>query len=203
MKIDFKKTIPTYSARQGRFDVVEVPPLQYIAIDGSGDPNTAPEYREALQALFPVAYAIKFASKNELGRDYVVMPLEALWWAPNMNSFTTARDKAQWKWTAMILIPDWIDDEKVSAAQDSVERTGNPVGLRRIRTMTLDEGRCVQTLHVGPYDDEAAILATMHDDVIPRTGASMTGKHHEIYLSDARRVEPSRLRTILRQPISP
>ncbi len=202
MKVDHKKSLDSYRAKPGEFRLLEVPPRQYLMVDGRGDPNTAAEYADAIAALYPVAYTIKFASKRELGRDYVVPPLEALWWAPDMAAFTSARDKSRWEWTAMILVPDWITSDVVSAALASAAAKVPPASLDKVRLERLDEGRCVQTLHVGPYDDEAGVLAELHHDVIPSAGLRMTGKHHEIYLNDARRVEPSKLRTILRQPVT-
>src|SRR5690606_699962 len=98
-KTDFKKTIDGYCARKGRFDIVDVPELKYLMIDGHGDPNTAPEFTTAVEALYPLAYALKFTSKRELDRDYTVMPLEGLWWADDHAAFTAARDKSQWDWT--------------------------------------------------------------------------------------------------------
>ncbi|RZL71007.1 MAG: hypothetical protein EOP29_22060, partial [Rhodococcus sp. (in: high G+C Gram-positive bacteria)] len=103
MKTDFKKTLDSYSARRNVFRVLTVPPLKYLMIDGQGDPNTAPAYADAVSTLFPVAYRLKFFSKNDLERDYVVPPLEALWWAPDMAAFTTRRDKSNWLWTVMIM----------------------------------------------------------------------------------------------------
>lgn len=203
MKVDFKKSLDSYRAKQGEFRVLEVPAATYLMVDGHGDPNTASAYTDAIEALYPVAFTIKFASKKELGRDYVVPPLEALWWAEDMEAFTSGRDKSQWHWTAMIMIPDWITAEMFSAAVDAVRCKRAPAGLDRVRVEALEEGRCVQTLHLGPYDDEAAVLAQLHDHFIPGEGLRLTGKHHEIYLSDARRVEPARLRTILRQPVRP
>ncbi|HTW15832.1 MAG TPA: GyrI-like domain-containing protein [Nocardioides sp.] len=202
MKTDFKNSLDCYRARRGEFRVLDVPPRRYLMVDGEGDPNTAPEYAAAIEALYPVAYAVKFASKRELERDYVVPPLEALWWAPDMDVFTSARDKSQWCWTAMIMVPDWITDELYADAVARVAAKSGPASLDRVRIETLDEGRCVQTLHVGSYDDEAGVLAELHERFIPGSGLRMTGKHHEIYLSDARRVAPSRLRTILRQPVA-
>lgn len=187
VKVDLKKEIPSYAARKGRFDVVEVPPLQYLAIDGAGDPNTSAEYRDAVEALFPVAYRLKFFSKKELGRDYGVMPLEALWWADDMGSFTSSRDKSAWSWTLLNLVPSWITAEHL------------PEGP--VRLETVEEGLCVQTLHVGPFDDEGPVLAEMHDEVVPAKGMRMTGRHHEIYFSDIRRAAPEKWRTILRQPV--
>lgn len=203
MKVDFKKSLDSYQARHHEFRVLDVPSLQYLMVDGHGDPNTAPEYAEAVGALYPVAYTIKFASKRDLGRDYVVPPLEALWWADDMDAFTTARDKSRWDWTAMIMVPDWITADLFDDAVATSAAKRRPPGLDRVRLERLDEGRCVQTLHIGPYDAEAEVLAELHHTVIPDAGLTMTGKHHEIYLSDARKVEPAKLRTILRQPVRP
>lgn len=201
MKVDLKKQIPGYTAKHGVFEVVDVPAQRHLMIDGSGDPNTSVDYRDAVATLFPVAYALKFLSARELGRDYVVMPLEALWWADDPRSFTTARDPSRWRWTAMILVPEWIPDDLVDRARITARAGGAPA-LDLLRVQELDEGRCVQTLHIGPYDEEAAVLAELHDRVIPEAGFAMTGAHHEIYLSDARRTAPARLRTILRQPVT-
>lgn len=200
MKIDFKKTLDSYQAQAGVFRVLDVPPLQYLMVDGHGDPNTG-EYGAAIEALYPVAYALKFASKKSPGTDYVVMPLEARWWADDMSSFTTDRDKSRWHWTAMIMVPDWTTQEAVDAALHSAEAKGKPASLDKVRLENLEEGRCVQTLYLGPYDAETETIEQMHDEFIPSEGLRMTGKHHEIYLSDARRVAPEKLRTILRQPV--
>ena len=200
-KIDFKKTLDSYQARAGEFRIVDVPPLQYLMIDGHGDPNSSAEYTDAVEALYPLAYKLKFASK-ELGRDFTVMPLEGLWWADDPAAFTTARDKSQWDWTLMIMQPDWITAEHFEAAVARVGAKDAPRSLGAVRLESLDEGRCVQTLHLGPFDEEGPTLAKLHDEVIPSRGLRMSGKHHEIYLSDLRRTAPSKLRTILRQPVT-
>ena len=202
-KIDFKKTLDSYQARAGEFRVIDVPELQYLMIDGSGDPNTSQEYVAALEALYPVAYKLKFSSKRDLGRDYVVPPLEGLWWAEDMTAFTSARDKSQWSWTMMILAPDWIDRAAFEAAVAQVSRAKvAPRRLSDVRLESLAEGRCVQTLHRGSYDDEAPTLAYMHDDFIPAQGLRMTGTHHEVYFTDASKVAPEKMRTLLRQPVA-
>ncbi|MEV4279093.1 GyrI-like domain-containing protein [Actinoplanes xinjiangensis] len=185
-KTDYKREIDAYSARRGQFRILDVPDLRYLMIDGYGDPN-GPAFTEAVGALYPVAYRLKFAARRQ-GRDHVVMPLEGLWWADDMDSFTTARDKSRWHWTLMIMVPDGIDEDLVGDG---------------VRLGTLSEGRCVQTMHVGSFDDEAAVLSRMHDEFIPAQGLRMTGLHHEIYLSDARRTAPEKRRTILRQPVLP
>ena len=200
-KIDFKKSLDGYQARAGQFRVIEIPQTRYLMIDGHGDPNTSPAYTQALQALYPVAYKLKFASRRDLGRDYVVPPLEGLWWADDMDAFTVARDKSRWNWTMMLLVPEWIDDAMVEAAVDIVRATGSAGRVADVRIEPLAEGRCVQTLHLGSFDDEAAVLDEMHHEFIPGQGFGLSGKHHEIYLSDVRRVTPDKLRTILRQPV--
>ncbi|MGN9812811.1 GyrI-like domain-containing protein [Micromonospora sp. BQ11] len=201
-KIDFKKTLDAYQARRGRFRTVDVPDMQYLMIDGRGDPNTSPAFTEAIEALYPTAYKLKFASKRNLGRDYVVPPLEGLWWAEDMASFTTARHKARWHWTLMLMVPDWIDQSMVATAIGQAGAKHRPARLDDVRLQTLAEGRCVQTLHVGSFDDEADLLAHLHHQYIPANGLRMAGTHHEIYLSDFRKVAASKQRTILRQPVT-
>lgn len=201
-KIDFKKTLASYRAVHGSFAILDVPPLQYLMIDGFGDPNTTEEYAEAVRALYTLSYKLKFASKRTLGRDYVVMPLEGLWWAANMDHFTTERDKSQWSWTMMIMTPDWITAEMLDSTVVALAAKGEPESFGQVRFETLNEGLCVQTLHIGSYDDEAAVLAEMHGSFIPESGLTMRGTHHEIYLSDPRKTAPEKLRTILRQPVS-
>jgi hypothetical protein len=201
-KTDFKKSLDAYGAQRGRFRIVDVPDMQYLMIDGHGDPNTSPAFAEAVEALYPVAYKVKFASKRDLGRDYVVPPLEGLWWAKDMDSFTAARDKSRWDWTLMLMVPDWIDHALFTTAVTQAGATNQPARLDDIRLKNLSEGRCVQTLHIGSFDDEAGVLAQLHHEFIPGYGLRMAGKHHEIYLSDFRRVAPEKRRTILRQPVT-
>lgn len=204
--LDPKKTLDAYRAARGEFRVLEVPPMRYLMVDGAGDPNAAPAYTDAVEALFPLAYAVKFASRAQFGVDSVVMPLEGLWDADDMASFTTRRDKSAWRWTLMIMVPDHVTAELFAECVDRVEvrlaKKKQPVpSLRSVRLETLTEGLCVQTLHVGSYDDEAPVLEELHERVVPENGLRMTGRHHEVYLSDVRRVAPERLRTILRQPV--
>lgn len=202
-KADLRATHGAYTARAGQFSMVTLAPLTYLMIDGHGDPNASAAYRDALQTIYPVAYGLKFLSRRELGRDYGVMPLEALWWADDMTHFTSARDKSTWHWTMLNLVPEWITDEHVDVVRDRVEAKGGAPALPLLRRAVLDEGLSVQTLHIGPYDAEAPTLERLHDEVIPAAGLRMTGHHHEIYLSDARRTALQRLRTILRQPVEP
>lgn len=199
-KFDAKTMLDSYRAAAGEFRILDVPPQQYLMLDGHGDPNTEP-YRDAIATIYPVAYKLKFASKKTLARDYVVPPLEALWSAPDMTAFTSHRDKSQWDWTLLSHVPEWITRAQFDAAIATVAAGERPVRLGDVRLETLDEGRCVQTLHLGPFDDEGPTLARMHDEVIPDAGLRLSGRHHEIYLSDTRRADPAKFRTILRQPV--
>lgn len=200
-KIDFKQTLDAYRAPRGEFRVLDVPAAQYLMVDGHGDPNTDPAYQAALEALYPVAYKLKFASKQRLGRDYVVPPLEGVWWADDMEAFTARRDKSKWRWTMLLLVPEWLGGDDADRAIEQVRSKGAPERLADVRLGALEEGLCEQTLHVGSFDDEAPLLDRMHRGFIPEQGLRMTGRHHEIYLSDPRRTAPERLRTLLRQPV--
>jgi len=202
-KVDFKKTIDAYRARKGRFDLVDVPDLQYFMIDGHGDPNAAPEFTSAIEALYPLAYGVKFASKKNLDRDYAVMPLEGLWRADDQSSFTSSRDKSRWHWTLMIMQPDWITGQMMADAAAMASAKNSAVRVDEVRLARLREGVCAQTLHVGTYDDEAPVLAEMHDVFIPAQEMRLSGTHHEVYFSDPRRGDPAKRRTLLRQPVQP
>ena len=191
-----------YAPSAKDFVVVDVPPMTYLAVGGSGDPNTSPEYADAIEALFSVGYAVKFGSKKALGRDFVVGPLEGLWRAADPTAFVT-RDKASWSWTMLIAQPEWIDETLVTEAVAAVRAKGEKAALDRLRLERLHEGRSVQILHIGSYDDEAPTLARLHDEWMPQHGLAFNGDHHEIYLSDARRTAPAKLRTILRHPVRP
>lgn len=200
-KVDFKRTLDSYKAKAGEFRLVELPTLQYLMVDGQGDPNTSPAYQQALQTLYPVAYKLKFASKRELGRDYVVPPLEGLWWADDMAAFTSRRNKHEWRWTMMLLVPEWLGADMVEAAREQAGAKNPPARLDDVRLQELTESICVQTLHVGSFDDEGPVLERMHSEFLPVNGMQLTGKHHEVYLSDFRKVVAQKLRTILRQPV--
>src|SRR5699024_7573197 len=175
-KVALKNEFGSYRARRGDFRVLDLPTRRYLMIDGHGDPNTA-AFTTAVESLYPVAYTLKFASKGELGRDYVVPPLEGLWWAEDMAAFTTARNKTAWDWTLMLLTPNWIDAAMVTAAIAKVEAKGPPARLADVRWESLAEGRCVQTLHVGSFDDEAEVLAQLHHEFIPAHGLRLRGTH--------------------------
>ncbi|TBN56418.1 hypothetical protein EYE40_02830 [Glaciihabitans arcticus] len=185
----------------GRFEIVDVPSAAILAIDGHGDPNTSPAHAAAVGALYAASYAIKFASKAA-GRDLVVAPLEGLWWSENPSEFASLA-KADWLWTMFIRQPEWMSAAEISSLLSTAAASKkNPV-IAQLRFETFDEGRVVQTMHVGSYDDEAPVIHRLHHEFLPANGLVERGKHHEIYLGDPRRVAPEKLRTILRQPVSP
>jgi hypothetical protein len=200
-KIDFKRTLKAlYAPSSKSFSIVDVPPMQFLMIDGYGDPNTASAYQEAVEALYAVAYGCKFVSKRELDRDYVVPPLEGLWWAEDVQAFTS-RDKGSWDWTMMIMQPEWVTEAMVGAALARAKESKDLPALAELRLEPYHEGLSVQILHLGSYDDEAPAIARMHNEFMPAQGLVSAGKHHEIYLSDPRRVAPEKLKTVLRQPV--
>lgn len=201
-KFDIKKAYKElYAPSRRDFSLVTVPRFSYFAVDGHGDPNIATEYSEALEALYAVSYAAKFASKKELDRDYVVGPLEGLWRADDPEVFVT-RDKGSWDWTMMISQPKWITSTELTASIAAVGAKKNLAALDKVRFLELEEGLSVQILHIGSYDDEAPTLDRLHNTFIPANNLSFNGDHHEIYLSDARRTQPEKLKTVLRQPVS-
>lgn len=198
-KIDFKKTMKAYwQPPEGKFVLVDVPRLNFIKIDGKGDPNTSEPYRTAVQWLYTMSYTLKFASKAA-GRDYGVAPLEGIWWAEDMSTFTTS-SKDGWQWTAMIMQPDWIDAAMFAAALDKARaKLGEPPASLRLEP--LEEGLSVQTMHVGPYSAEGPTIARLHSEFLPENGLIEHGHHHEIYISDPGRTAPEKLKTVIRQPV--
>jgi hypothetical protein len=199
-KIDFKKELKHLYRPSGKeFEVVDVPSMSFLMIDGHGDPNTAQEYKDAVETLYAVAYRLKFMSKNDLGRDYVVPPMEGLWWVEHMEEFSTD-DKSAWDWTMMVMQPEWITQEMFEQAVGQAKRKKNLPALPKLRLECYREGLAVQIMHIGSYDDEAPTIARIHA-FIAENGYEAAGKHHEVYLGDPRKVVPEKLRTVLRQPI--
>ncbi|WP_425147839.1 GyrI-like domain-containing protein [Deinococcus sp.] len=199
-KADFKKVYtPLYHPPVTEFVAVEVPIMQFVMVDGKGDPNVTPAYRSAVEWLYGVSYALKFAAKATLGKDYVVPPLEGLWWADDPKRFIT-REKDHWHWTMLIMVPDFVG---VELYKNAVTKTGKKLSQppESLRLEHYSEGLSLQRLHVGSYDDEGQVLAQLHDEVMPGRGMTFNGPHHEIYLSDPRKTDSARLRTILRQPV--
>lgn len=203
MRIDLKKDRKAlYSPPPGDFTEVHVPEAAYLAADGSGDPNTSPAYGAAVESLYTGAYSIRGALKARTGDDFVVGPLEGLWTSSDDDAFVT-RSKEAWEWTMLIPLPDIVEARDVAEGLAAAARRKPSLPIDGLRVLTLTEGRCLQILHIGRYDDEAPVLARLHDEIMPGRGLTWNGAHHEIYLSDPRRVAPERMRTILRQPVRP
>ncbi len=199
-KLDLKQPLKhLYQPTPKQFTVVDVPPMNFLLIDGAGDPNTSAEYKQAVEALYGLAYTLKFAVKKAQQIDYGVMPLEGLWWVPDMATFSVER-KDEWLWTMMILQPDFITTEQVETARAATARKKDLPALDKVRFEVFHEGLAVQILHVGPYAAEGPTLERMHA-FIRKNGWVISGKHHEIYLTDPIRTAPDKLRTVLRQPI--
>jgi hypothetical protein len=200
-KLDLKKQWKhLYGAKAGAVVAVDVPPLTYLMVDGQGDPNTSQSFQDAVEALYSLSYTLKFTlKKGPRAIDYGVMPLEGLWWADDPRLFHEA-DKSTWKWTAMIVQPEFIAQTEIDAAFNEVRKKKNPAALDRVRFETLTEGVSAQVLHVGPFSAEGLTIQRMHD-FIHAAGKNPRGKHHEIYLNDPRRTAPEKLKTILRQPM--
>jgi hypothetical protein len=189
-----------YAPTNTDWALVDVPAQRFIAVDGRGDPNTSADYARAVEALYAVAYTIKFTSKNALGRDFVVGPLEGLWWSDRPEVFTT-RAKDAWQWRMLISQPGWVTDDLIDECKHAALAKKKLATIADVRRETLEEGTSAQLLHVGPYDDEGPALARLHDEYLAANDLRMSGHHHEIYLGDHRRTEPARLKTVLRQPV--
>jgi hypothetical protein len=178
--------------------LVPVPALWFLCLDGHGNPNTSQAYAAAVQALYSVSYAAKFAVKKAGGPAFKVSPLEGLWWAADMSTFLTG-DKSEWDWTMMIRQPDAVTGDLVARLADEVAATKSMPVAKELRLISFEEGAAAQVLHVGPYDTEGPTIARLHE-FIQSHGFTLDGRHHEIYLGDPRRSAPERLRTIIRQP---
>lgn len=200
-KIDFKKELKEfYNPSKKEIVAVTVPAMNFLMIDGEGDPNSSKEFADAIETLYPVAYTLKFmVKKGTLEIEYGVMPLEALWWADDMNSFVTG-DKSKWKWTLMIMQPDFISEEMVRIAIEEVTLKKNPPSISKIRYESFEEGNSAQIMYVGPFADEGPAIERVHQFIDSRS--SRRGKHHEIYLSDMRRTDPTKWKTVIRQPMA-
>lgn len=199
-KIDLRKQLrELYTPSPREAEIVKVPKFGFLMIDGQGDPNTSQGFRDAVQALYAVAYTLKFMIKKEKKIDYPVMALEGLWWADDMAAFA-AGNRAEWKWTLMILQPTFVTKALVKNAIKQVQEKKELAALGALRFSSYVEGLSVQILHVGPYSLEAPTIERLHNFAKER-GYELHGKHHEIYMSDPRRVKPGKMKTVIRQPV--
>ena len=200
-KVDLKKQLAAYyKQRRAVISELNVPAFNFLMIDGKGNPNTSQAYAQAIEVLYSLSYTLKFMLKMDKKLyDYPVMGLEGLWWAKDMGAFRLG-DKDSWEWTAMILQPDFITQEMYREAASQVKQKKILAALGRERLERFEEGLCVQTLHIGPYDKEGPTIEAVHR-YIHDHGFELRGKHHEIYFGDPRRSNPQNLKTIIRQPI--
>ena len=201
-KVDLKKELKhLYQPPKDRVVQVDVPAMNFLMVDGEGDPNTAQSYRDALEVLYPLSYTVKFlVKKGPKAVDYGVMPLEGLWWADDMSTFSV-EDKSKWKWTLMIMQPSYVKKAMVGTAIAQVKRKKNPIALSKVRFETFPEGKAAQIMHIGPFSEEGPTIEKVHN-FIDECGRKRSGKHHEIYLSDIRKADPKKWKTIIRQPMA-
>ena len=198
-KVDLKKELHIYSSSAKEVQTLEVPEMNFLMMDGQGDPNTSNEYRDSLEALYGLSYTLKFMIKKEKKVDYGVMPLEGLWWADDMSNFSTG-NKDAWKWTSMIMQPHFVTDDLFRQATEQVGRKKSLPALPKAIFESFHEGLSAQIMHIGPYAAEEPTIERLHN-FIRENGYELRGKHHEIYLSDPRRSAPEKIRTIIRHPI--
>lgn len=199
-KLDLRKELKQlYQPSRSEVVLVDVPSFNFLMVDGEGDPNTSAAYSEAVEALFSVSYTAKFMLKKRARPiDYAVMPLEGLWWADDMSAFSRA-DKSRWKWTMMIMQPAFVSADDLAKAVSEVRRKKGLAALDKVRIAEFAEGRCAQILHVGPFSEEGPTIERVHRFIDGRS--RLRGKHHEIYLTDIRRADPKKWKTIIRQPM--
>ena len=209
-KLDLKKDLKyLYLPSARKIEVVEVPAMNFVMIDGAiepdQDPGTSPLFAENMQALYNAAYTLKFAAKlrKENPLDYPVMALEGLWWVED-GTFDI-RKPGNWKYTVMIMQPDVVTPEMFKDAMAQIrKKKGDQPTFARLRLERFHEGLCVQTLHIGPYAAEPATVdrmqAFMQENEL-RDRVGLGGKHHEIYMGDPRRADPAKLKTVLRHPV--
>ncbi|MEM2955525.1 MAG: GyrI-like domain-containing protein [Nitrososphaerales archaeon] len=200
-KIDLKKELKhLYNPSAKEVVIVDVPRMNFLMIDGVGDPNKAQEFKDAVEALYSVSYALKFMIKKEKKAiDYSVMPLEGLWWVDDMSKFSI-EDKDAWKWTVMIMQPEFVTKDLFKKALEQVGKKKNLLALSKMRFEDFHEGLSAQIMHIGPYSAEGPTIKKLHN-FIKEKGYELRGRHHEIYLGDPRKSAPERMKTIIRQPI--
>ena len=199
-RIDLRKQYKEfYQPPKGQFTIADVPTMNFVMIDGAGDPNTSTDYRDAVEALYSLVYTLKFMLKKQSDQDFTVLPLEGLWWADDMQDFAK-QPKDTWKWTMMIAQPDFASRSDYARARELAVAKKPLPALERTRWERFREGLCAQITYIGPYAEEGPTIASMHA-FIDENGYRLAGKHHEIYMSDPRRAAPEKLKTVIRQPI--
>ncbi len=201
-KVDYRRELGDLYDAHEQPALVEVPTISYLMVDGHGDPNGSKAFKDAVEALYAVAYALKFRlRKLPGGIDYAVMPLEGLWWIPNARVWDFD-DKSDWDWTLMVAQPAMVTPDLVAETTAVVHGRKQLPALDLVRFEAFDEGSSAQVLHRGPFAAERPTLERLYD-FVKREGFMPVGKHHEVYLTDPQRTAPARMRTIIRQPVAP
>lgn len=201
-KIDFKKKYKELYLPPKKPVIVDVPKFQFIMFNGQGYPGTSKEYMDSIQVLYGLSYTLKFTSKLSGGPDWTVAPLEGLWWADDMEAFMDANRRDEWKFTSMIMQPEFVTKEMFDKTSEELKKKKNPDGLDKARLEEYSEGLSVQVMHIGPYSEEGPTIENLHN-FAKENGYQLRGKHHEIYLGDPRRTAPEKLKTVIRQPVKP
>lgn len=199
--LDLKKELKhLYNPSSKEITFVDVPTMNFIKVDGAGDPNTSQEFQDAIGVIFSLSYTLKFKIKKaEPTKEYAVMPMEGLWWSEDMSSFDMALNKALWKWTVMIMQPEFVTSDLFDQAVEEVRKKKDLPGLAKARFESYHEGPSAQIMHIGPFSTEGPTVAKIHE-AIHNNGARISGLHHEIYLNDFRKVSPEKMKTVVRQP---
>ncbi|MCF7955306.1 MAG: GyrI-like domain-containing protein [Phycisphaerae bacterium] len=200
-KIDFKKSLKEFYSAKAAPKLVEVPPMKYIQVDGVGDPNTSPAFQDAMECLYGIAYTLKFDMKKNTPAGYfefVVPPLEGLWWMDPGPFDADAKDK--WQWTVLLMQADFITAEMIESTKKTLAAKKPDLNLSKVRFEVIQEGLSAQIMHTGPYAEEGPTVEKLYEFVHAQ-GYKLRDKHHEIYLSDPRRVAPDKLKTIIRHPV--
>ncbi len=199
-KIDLRKELKNLYNSTSEVEVVDVPAMNFLKVDGSGDPNKSKQYQDAIEALFSLSYTLKFMiKKSKQSIDYAVMPLEGLWWNDNPDQFSM-ENKDVWSWTSMIMQPTYVSEASIKEAVEHVRKKKDLVALPKLRFEPYQEGLSAQIMHIGPYTNEKPTIERLHN-FINENGYRFNGKHHEIYLNDLRKTKPEKLKTLIRQPI--
>ena len=188
-----------YSPAAKEPEIITIPSMNYLMIDGHGDPNNNPAYSAVVSALYTLSYTLKFELKKVGTPEYKVFPLEGLWWSSDMDSFLTG-DKSAWNWTMMMAQPEWITDTQVNKAKEKAAAKVDRAVLDKVRFEPFEEGLVMQMMHIGPYSAEGPNIARLHA-FAKEKGYALFGKHHEIYIGNPQKAAPEKLKTILRQPI--
>jgi hypothetical protein len=198
--IDLKKELKDYYNPSAKaVSLVDVPAMSFIMVDGQGAP-ASPQFQQAIEALYSISYTIKFAKKKREGIDYPVMALEGLWWADDMRDFDPETgDRDRWQWTLLMMQPPVVSRIDFESGREAAAKKKPNLSIKVVRLDKFLEGPSAQIMHIGPFTEEGPNVLKLHQK-IAEIGGQLSGKHHEIYLSDFRKVEPAKMRTVLRQP---